>query len=405
MLIPQLLQYQLPPVVFDEYHNDGLTVLSQATELMGETERDGGIVYRIPGKGGEPARAKHKAILETGCLPERLPHTGQRLGEVYACPFSSQRTEKNAIHKFIGSEDNLHAIQKTHLMRDLSNSFVLQFHTNFDREYIKRFTNVKGSLPLSVRSLLVAAEDNFESMERKLREINAALKNRGKDPLIVALIGEEKVSSFLSHTRRRHTDGKPEKTRVKGDMVTVEGVPMGSQPKLIDAILTKLGLVSKGGIETAPVWSFSDSGKAAILAYKEQTKGEREHMKTRLNFGKGIALVTDRMNVFKREGPQVFGEDLADSHLLKALEEDYNGTKSKAYIYKADTFYYEALPKPKPNEEEPREGKSSLARNSQDAAQPKAAEKTTDNKKAKEPKETKTINSGVSGSQNTQPTT
>ena len=229
--------YVLPPVQFDDCSEEGYTVLSSTSLFMEETESDGGIVYRIPGKGGEPARAKHKAILDTGCPIERLHHTGQKLGEVYACPFSSKRSESFAIHKFTQNSDNLHAIRKTHIMLDTKNSFVLQFHANFDREYVKKFTEVKGSLPLSVRSLLVATEDDFDTLVRKLREINTLLKKRGKEPLIVALIGTGRVTTFLSHTRLRFTDGKPEKKRIKGDLVTVEGIPMGSKPNLVNAIL------------------------------------------------------------------------------------------------------------------------------------------------------------------------
>ena len=62
-------EYELPPVEYDAPDDEGYTTLSNATAFMDGTETDGGVVYRIPGKGGEIARAKHKAILDTGCLP------------------------------------------------------------------------------------------------------------------------------------------------------------------------------------------------------------------------------------------------------------------------------------------------------------------------------------------------
>ncbi len=313
---------------------------------------------------------------------------------------------------FLRNEDTLHAIRKKHIMIDTKNTFVLQFHANYDREYVKRFTTVKGSLPLSTRSLLVATEDDFDGMERKLKEINALLKSRGKDPLVVALMGLGKVKSFLSHTRRRHTDGKPEKSRVKGDLVTVEGIPMGTQPAKIDAVLKKLGLVGKGGSETAPVWAFSESGKAAILAYKDRSERAQGQNRSRILFGEGIALVTDRVKFFKKEGPQVFGTATADDYLIRALEKDYIGTRPKAYIFKADQVYYDALPSGNVGSTIEEKAvqvtrtKAPTVCTVQAALHERKADKgTMGAKKAKEPTGTKTNNGGDPKNQSPQTTT
>ena len=130
--------FVLPKVTYEYLYQDQGTALTHTSLRYMEGSADNGaILYHIPKAGGQTAKEKHQRLKDAGCVPLLVPHTGPKRATAHVYPTHTSAGADKAINSFLGGDRPVLAIQKKHLMKDTTNSLVLQFHTPYDLEYVK----------------------------------------------------------------------------------------------------------------------------------------------------------------------------------------------------------------------------------------------------------------------------